>query len=240
MITSAVLFAAGRGKRQRPFTDETPKPLLQINGRSALDTILCAAARAGIQRICIVTGHLEEQIFAFVGDGSRWNLEVSYAHQNELRGNGDAMSCVPLAWRRNEPVMIAATDYFIGENTLLELVEAHEKRQADITMSIKECSPDQQAARSSAEVDSSWRVWHIIEKPKPEEVRSPYAATLLVILPAQIWEYLLEIKPSPRGEIEVQSAVEMMIQDGYKAFGVLQPAPLEWTPPEHEAQVEKK
>ncbi len=59
---------------------------------------------------------------------------------------------------------------------------------------------------------------------------SPYAASVMFIFPPVIWEYLQKIQPSPRGEIELQSAVDMMIQDGYKAFGLLQPAPQEWKP----------
>ena len=62
MIESAVLLAAGRGKRQRPFTDNTPKSLLQANGRATLDYVLTAVLRAGIKRVCIVTNHLEEKI----------------------------------------------------------------------------------------------------------------------------------------------------------------------------------
>ncbi len=69
MIKSAVLLAAGRGKRQRPYTDVTPKPLLEVNGRATLDFVLRAVAKAGVERVCIVTKHLEEKIFAYVGDG---------------------------------------------------------------------------------------------------------------------------------------------------------------------------
>ena len=91
MIKSAVLLAAGRGKRQRPFTDETPKPLLEVNGRATLDYVLTAVAKAGVERVCIVTHHLEEKIFEYVGDGSKWNLNMSFAHQNELNGNAGAL-----------------------------------------------------------------------------------------------------------------------------------------------------
>jgi dTDP-glucose pyrophosphorylase len=59
---------------------------------------------------------------------------------------------------------------------------------------------------------------------------SAYAASILFILPAQIWEYLPKVQASRRGEIEMQSAVQTMIEDGYKAFGLLQPAPQEWNP----------
>lgn len=95
MIRSAILLAAGRGKRQRPYTDQTPKPLLPVHGRPTLDYVLTAVKRAGIERICIVTNHLENQIFEYMGNGSRWNLQATFAHQRELRGNGDALLSVP-------------------------------------------------------------------------------------------------------------------------------------------------
>jgi NDP-sugar pyrophosphorylase family protein len=228
MIKSAILLAAGRGKRQRPYTDVTPKPLLEVNGRATLDYVLCAVAKAGVERACIVTNHLEEKIFEYIGDGSRWNLSASFAHQAELHGNGDALMSVPHNWIQDESVMVVATDYILEENSLLELVQAREKYQAEIVMSLKECPIEELAARSSVDVDSDWRVKRIIEKPKPEEIMSPYAASILFILPPQIWEYLPKVSPSERGEIEMQAAIDRMIQDGFKAVGVLQPVPEEW------------
>ena len=231
MIKSAVLLAAGRGKRQRPYTDVTPKPLLEVNGRPTLDFVLHAAAKAGVERVCIVTNHLEEKIFAYVGDGSKWNLSASFAHQSELRGNGDALLSVPHSWVRDEPVMVVATDYILDEDSLLELVQAQEKHAAEIVMSLKECPIKELSVRSSVDVDSSWRVKRIIEKPKREEIMSPYAASILFILPPQIWDYLPKVKPSERGEIEMQAAIDEMIRDGLKAVGVLQSAPEEWKAP---------
>ena len=228
-ITSAVLLAAGRGKRQRPYSDITPKPLLEVNRRATLDYVLTATARAGIERVCIVTNHLEEKIFEYVGDGSTWNLSVTFAHQAELNGNGGALQAVPQAWIQDEPVMVIATDYILEENCLLALVEAHQRHNADITMSLKECPAEELMARSSVAVDSDGCVKRIIEKPKQEEIMSPYAASILFILPPAIWEYLSKVQPSPRGEIEMQSAVQMMIEDGHKAFGLLQEAPEEWS-----------
>ena len=232
-IKSAILLAAGRGKRQRPSTDITPKPLLEVNGRATLDYVLCAVAKAGIERVCIVTHHLEEKILEYVGDGSKWNLDVSFAHQNELRGNGDALLSVSREWIPNEPVMVMATDYILEENVLLELVEAHQQRGADITLSLKKCPVEELLLRSSVEVDSHWRVKRIVEKPTPEEILSPFAASVLFILPPRFWGYLPKIQRSPRGEIEMQSAVQMMINDGYQAFGLLQSAPEEWDAARH-------
>src|SRR5215211_317654 len=156
MIQSAVLLAAGRGKRQRPYTDVTPKPLLEADGRATLDYILKAVANAGVQRVCIITNHLEEKIFAHVGDGTKWKLDATYVHQHELRGNGDALLSVPQDWIQNEPVMVVATDYILEENSLLALVEAYQHQQADIVMSLKECPLEELMSRSTVDVDSDW------------------------------------------------------------------------------------
>ncbi len=233
MIRSAILLAAGRGKRQRPYTDETPKPLLPVRGRATLDYVLTAVKRAGVERVCIVTRHLEEKIFEYVGDGSHWDLAVTFAHQKELRGTGDALRSIPREWIREEPAMIVATDYVLRENDLLDLVQAHEKNCADITMSLKQCPAEELMARSVVDVDSNWRVKRIIEKPSRAEILSPYAASILFILPPQLWKYLAKLQPSPRGEVEMQAAVQMMLEDGFKAFGLLQPAPEEWDAARH-------
>lgn len=229
MIPSAILLAAGRGKRQRPYTDEMPKPLLPVRGRATLDYVLAAVTRAGVERVCIVTHHLEEKIIEYVGDGSPWKLDITFAHQSQLRGTGDALMSISADWIREEPVMVVATDYVLQENDLLALVEAHEKQHADITMSLKQCPVEELMARSSVDVDPDWHVKRIVEKPARQQIMSPYAASILFILPPQLWSYLPRIQPSPRGEIEMQAAVQKMIEDGFRACGVLQSAPEEWT-----------
>jgi NDP-sugar pyrophosphorylase family protein len=233
VIRSAILLAAGRGKRQRPYTDSTPKPLLPVHGRPTLDYVLTAVKRAGVERVCIVTRHLEEQIFDYVGDGSQWGLEVAFAHQTELRGTGDALRSVPHEWLRTESVMIAATDYILKENDLLELVQAHESNGVDISMSLKQCPVEELVSRSSVEVDDGWRVRRIIEKPTRQEIMSRYAASILFILPSQFWKYLEKIQPSARGEVEMQAAVQMLLEDGFTAYGLLQPVPEEWDATRH-------
>ena len=232
MIHSAVLLAAGRGKRQRPYTDSTPKPLLEVDGRPTLDYVLRAARKAGVERVCIVTQYLEEQIFAYVGDGSRWGLEASFAHQVELRGSGDALRSVPLDWIRDEPVMVVATDYILEEDSLAELVRAHAAHRADMTMSLKACPVEELMARCSVEVDAAGWVSKIIEKPQRDEILSPFAASIMFIFPPQIWAYLRKITPSPRGEVDMHTAVEMMLEEGLSAYGVLQEPPREWSAPD--------
>jgi len=230
--TSAVLLAAGRGVRLRPFTDQRPKPLLLVHGVTILDTVLRAVARAGLQRVCLVTNHLAEQVHAYVGSGAAWGLQAVFCRQPELHGSADALHTVERAlpgWiDRSAPLLVSATDYILPEEALLDLVNAHEAQGCDITLSLREYPPEALGARSSVALGAGWQVERIVEKPLPHEAPSRYAAGLLYILPPGIWEVLPRLKASPRGELELPEAVNLLIEAGLSAYGFLQPAPEEW------------
>ncbi len=232
--TYAILLAAGRGKRLRPFTDRFPKPLLPVGGRTILDTVLRAVSDAGIQRVCVVTHHLGEQVRHYAGDGAAWGLQIVYCHQADLRGSGDALQAVhnnlPGWIDQSAPLLVSATDYVLPENALLDLVKAHEKSGCDITISLREYPPEQMSARSSVALDEGWRVKKIVEKPASGTAPSRYTAALLYILPPAIWDTLPLLELSPRGELELPEAVNMLIEADFSAFGFLQPAPAEWLP----------
>jgi NDP-sugar pyrophosphorylase family protein len=76
------ILAGGRGVRLRPYTTALPKPLVPIGEEYAiLDIILQQLRVQGFTRITLAIGHLGSLIRAFVGDGSRWNLEVDYSEE---------------------------------------------------------------------------------------------------------------------------------------------------------------
>jgi len=230
----AVLLAAGRGKRQRPHTDLTPKPLLPVHGRPSLDFTLTAAARAGIEQVCLVTHHLEQQIWDYVGDGSAWKLAAVHCHQPRLQGSADALRA---SWEarqewipREAPLIVTATDFLLAENALADLVAAYIASGCEIAVSLKLCPPEEPSNRSSVELTPEGRVRRIIEKPAPGQAPGPYTAALIYILPPAIWDYALRLEPSPRGEFELPTAVDQMLLDGFSAVGLVQPAPDEWSP----------
>lgn len=79
----AMLLAAGRGERMRPLTDQTPKPLLKVGGKSLIDWHLGKLAAAGFEEVVINHAWLGDQIESFVGDGSRWNLRAEHSRETE-------------------------------------------------------------------------------------------------------------------------------------------------------------
>ena len=105
----AVVMAAGEGRRMRPLTERWAKPVLPIDGRPVIGTLLRDLAEAGIERATVVTGHLAEQVEGLVGDGSAFGLAVSYVHQPEPLGSADAVLRAQQAGA-GPPLVVTAAD----------------------------------------------------------------------------------------------------------------------------------
>lgn len=227
-IHEAILLAAGRGSRLRPHTDTTPKPLLPLNGRPSLDYLLEQLSKAGLTRTTLVTHHLSEQIDDYLQTQS-WPLATRTARQQTMRGTADALlSALPSD--NSEALLVSATDYIVDDHFYQDFVNFHQSHDCEISVSLKQIPPEELALRSSVEIDSNMNISRIVEKPAAGEAPSSYSANLLFILPAGFRQYLMEVKPSVRGECEVQDAINAYLQHGGRAKGLLQPEPVEWHP----------
>ncbi len=111
MIQVAMIFAAGRGERMRPLTDQTPKPLLEVKGKPLIVWQIEALARAGIQQVVINYAWLGEQIPAALGDGSRYGVQLHYsAEQTALETAGGIAQALPLLQQHSEkPIFLAVS-----------------------------------------------------------------------------------------------------------------------------------
>jgi len=93
----AMILAAGLGKRMRPLTEHTPKPLLSVGGHYLIEYHLKNLAKAGFKEVVINTHWLAEQIPAVLGDGARWGLNISYSHEPDLLETaGGIINALPL------------------------------------------------------------------------------------------------------------------------------------------------
>lgn len=91
MLTVAIL-AGGLATRLRPLTDDTPKALIEINGKPFLHHQLTLLRDRGVTRVVLCVGYRDEQIRTYAGDGSRFGLEIEYSSDGPvLLGTGGAI-----------------------------------------------------------------------------------------------------------------------------------------------------
>lgn len=88
----AVVIAAGLGTRLRPLTESWAKPVLPVDGRPVVATLLRELAHAGIGEVTVVTGHLEHQVRRLLGDGAAFGVELRYARQDGPHGSAHAVA----------------------------------------------------------------------------------------------------------------------------------------------------
>ena len=93
----AMILAAGRGERLRPLTDELPKPLIKVAGKSLIEYHIENLASAGIREIIINTAWLAEKIHQQLGDGSNYGVSITYSDEGTaLETAGGIINALPL------------------------------------------------------------------------------------------------------------------------------------------------
>lgn len=94
----AMILAAGRGERMRPLTDELPKPLLPVAGKSLIERHIEALVAAGVTDIVINHAWMGEKIETALGDGSRFNARITYSPEGEqgLETGGGIFKALPM------------------------------------------------------------------------------------------------------------------------------------------------
>jgi CTP:molybdopterin cytidylyltransferase MocA len=100
----AIVMAAGEGRRLRPVTEHWPKPILPIDGRAVIATLIRRLTEEGLTPVTVVTGHLAEQVEVLLG-----GLDVRVVRQPEADGSADAVRRA-LAGGAVLPALVSAAD----------------------------------------------------------------------------------------------------------------------------------
>src|SRR5215210_946535 len=201
-------MAAGEGRRLRPLTERWPKPVLPIDGRPVLGTLLRQLADSGVARVTVVSGHLANQVEELVGDGSAWGLEAVLATQPRADGSADAVRRA-LAAGAQPPALVTAADtvYTTGD------IERFAAAVADAPGAL------------------AYRRGHPVSKAKPGVRVDRGLITAVVDLDganpftsAPLWSLGAELVPDldglPGPPFELKDAYERAIADGLAVVGV--------------------
>jgi NDP-sugar pyrophosphorylase family protein len=129
-------MAAGEGRRLRPLSERWAKPVLPIDGRPVLATLLRELAEAGVERATVVVGHLGEQVERLVGEPGAFPLEVRFARQERPLGSADAVLRA-LASGAALPTLIAAADTVFVPGDVARLSAAFSASAAEGAIAVR-------------------------------------------------------------------------------------------------------
>lgn len=86
-----IIMAGGKGTRISSVATDIPKPMIRIDGKPVLEHQILCLERQGLTDITLVTGHLGNVIQDYFGNGSKWNVSISYVQEDEPLGTAGAL-----------------------------------------------------------------------------------------------------------------------------------------------------
>jgi dTDP-glucose pyrophosphorylase len=206
-IRRAVLLAAGRGTRMGSITEQLPKPMLPVQGRPMLDHILERMSKAGITEFCVVVGYRHAEIESHFKHSPH---KIDFLLQDPVNGTGSA-ALLARSFTDDDPFLLSYGDILCDPSDYtrcMATLEAH--AAASAVIAVREVDDPWQGA---AVYELAGRVKRIVEKPpKGTSVTRWNSAGFYLFQPA-VYRYLERIAPSPRGELELTSALEAMLED---------------------------
>jgi NDP-sugar pyrophosphorylase family protein len=188
------------------ITDDLPKPMIDLNGKPLLEHTLDRLAKAGIRRALIVTGYKAEMIESHF---AAYNAaDVAFVRQLELNGTG-AAALLAQDWTLDQPFLLTFGDV---------LTEPHDYRgmighlvEGEAVIAVKRVDDPWQGA---AVYERHGRVTRIIEKPPPGTSSTHWNSAGSYVFRQSIFTELEKVPLSPRGEYEITTALQQLINAG--------------------------
>ena len=130
------LMAGGHGTRLKPLTDNIPKPLLKVGSKPILENILEQFINAGFHNFYISTHYKAKMVRDYFGDGSDWNVTITYLHEEIPLGTAGGLGLLPSNLPKL-PLLMMNGD-ILTKIDFSELLGFHIKEGGDATMCVRE------------------------------------------------------------------------------------------------------
>lgn len=132
-FSAAIIMAGGEGTRLRPFTENIPKPMVEINGFPLIERQIRRLSKMGIGTIYISVNYLSNIIKDHFCEGEDFGVEIKYLHEDKKLGTAGALSLLP-DMSNSGPVLVMNGD-ILTTSDFIHLYNFHKDHQSAITIS---------------------------------------------------------------------------------------------------------
>jgi UTP--glucose-1-phosphate uridylyltransferase len=238
-ITKAVIPAAGLGTRFLPATKATPKEMLPVVDKPAIQYVVEEAVTAGLSDVLMVTGrnkrpledHFDrnyelEEALRRKGDDTRLAkveestdlAAIHYVRQGDPRGLGHAVLCAEPHVGDQPFAVLLGDDLIDPRDPLLQRMTEIQRQHGGSVIALMEVDPAQihmygcAAVETTADPDAV-RITGLVEKPEPADAPSNYAIIGRYVLDPAIFEVLAKTQPGRGNEIQLTDGLQTLVAD---------------------------